>query len=280
MATAAPTAASSTQRTPKISLSDATTKGRNLPSIVILHGVEGIGKSSMFSHGPKPVVLPTETGMETLVDAGQVSGVYLLPQIEEWLDVLALVEELRTAEHDYKMVLLDVLNGFEKLCFAHVCRTLYNNDWGAKGFMAYRQGPISAMTEWRSFLKSLEQLREERKMPIVCLAHTTVRPFKNPEGADYDRYVPAMEKETWEVSKAWADIVLFYNYETVLQDEKATQKTKAKGGTVRRLYTERTAAWDAKNRHGLPAEIAGGNSSQEAYNNFVAAIKAARNGAK
>lgn len=247
---------------------------------MILQGVEGIGKSSMFSHAPNPVALPTETGMETLVDAGQISGIHLLPRIDEWSDALGLVEELRTGKHDFKTLILDVINGFEKLCFAHVCRTLYNNDWGKEGFMAWRQGPISAMTEWRSFLKALEQLREERRMAIVCLAHTAVRPFKNPEGADYDRYVPAMEKETWEVSKAWADIVLFYNYETVLKNEDAKYKTKAKGGTVRRLYLERTAAWDAKNRHGLPAEIAAGSSSQEAYNNFVAAMKTARNGGK
>jgi hypothetical protein len=280
MATVAPTAAPATSNRRKLSLSDATTTGRNLPSIVILQGVEGIGKSSMFSHAPNPVVLPTETGMETLLDAGQIRDITLLPRIDEWLDALDLVEELRTGEHEHKTLILDVMDGFEKLCFAHVCRTLYKNDWGAKGFMAYRQGPVSAMTEWRLFLKAMERLREERRMAIVCLCHTAVRNFKNPEGPDYDRYVPAMEKETWEVSKAWADIVLFYNYETVLQDNDTTRKTKAKGGTVRRLYMERTAAWDAKNRHGLPPEIAAGDSSQEAYNNFVAAMKTARNGGK
>ena len=42
------------------------------------------------------------------------------------------------------------------------------------------------------------------------------------------------------------------------------------------MYTERSAAYDAKNRLGLPGEIEMGNSAAEAWAEFMAAIKAGR----
>jgi hypothetical protein len=53
-------------------------------------------------------------------------------------------------------------------------------------------------------------------------------------------------------------------------------KGKARGGSRRKLYTEHTAAFDAKNRHGLPAEIDGGHGAAEPWANLASALHAAR----
>ena len=98
-------------------------------------------------------------------------------------------------------------------------------------------------------------------MGIIALAHSRVPSFKNPEGPDYDRIVPDLHGKTWALTHKWADSVLYLSYETHVMPAGSDAKGKARGGSRRKLYTEHTAAFDAKNRHGLPAEIDGGAGS-------------------
>jgi hypothetical protein len=70
----------------------------------------------------------------------------------------------------------------------------------------------------------------------------------------YDRYEIKLSKKVAPMVKEWADLILFANYKTRLV-EGADGRKKGRGGKERVLYAERTAAWDAKNRFSLPAEM-------------------------
>ena len=273
-----PTASTAKFQQPKgPSLSDIQLIGRGLPTKLEVQGVQGIGKTSFAFHAPSPLYVVTELGVETLIDAKQISETPFTPRVETWRGLLAILDELATAEHDYKTLVIDTINGVEELCFNYVCNKRFDGDWGVHGFMSYQQGPRSAAVDWRQLLNQLDVLREERRMAIILISHTAVTTFKNPEGADYDRFAPVLSKEIWRLTDAWADIVLFYNYETIVSEKDPTKKGKGRGGgNIRFLYTQRTAAWDAKNRHGLPFEIEAGSSSQETWDNFIAAKKAAQ----
>lgn len=88
---------------------------------------------------------------------------------------------------------------------------------------------------------------------IIMLGHTQVKPYKNPMGEDFDRYVADVHHKTWGVTHKWADAVLFGTFLTIT--EKKNNKVKGIGGTERVLYTERRDAYDAKNRYNMPEEI-------------------------
>lgn len=249
----------------------------------MLHGVEGIGKTSFAASAPKPIVLMAkgETGLETLIDSGQANETAHLPEIQTWSEFRDALESIRTEPHDYKTLVLDTLNGFERLCHEHVCATLFNNDWGPQGFASYAKGYDGSMPDLRMMLSTLDAIRSERKMSILALCHTKVETFKNPEGADYDRYQPELHKFSWGLIRKWADIILFANFYTLVTNEvapkKGSPKGKGSGGTERLMFAERTAAYDAKNRHGLPAELSMGSSGTEAWGNFISAMKAGAN---
>lgn len=257
----------------RMSVSDIQTKGKNLPSRFILHGTEGIGKTSFAAQAPAPIFLMArgETGLETLIDSGRLPDVPHWPEIQSWSDLLGAIEALTTEEHGYKTLVIDTLNGCERLCHEMVCNRDFGGDWGKSGFTSYMTGFEVSLAPWREFLVALDSLREKRRMSVLALCHTKVVSFKNPEGADYDRYAPDMHQKTWSLTHKWADGVLFANFE-VFVDEKGA-RAKGKGGNVRMIYTERTAAYDAKNRHGLPTEISMGTSSQESWDNFKKAIQ-------
>lgn len=265
---------------PKLTLADISTKGSGLPNRYILYAVEKWGKTSLGAKFPAPIFLQSrgETGLETLMDAGLLPETPHFPEITDWETALGAVRLLRESDHKYKTLVIDTANGLERLCHEHVCAKYYNSDWGPNGFAAYGRGYESAATEWRMLLTDLDALRMDRKMTILLLFHAEIKTFKNPEGSDYDRYRPAAHDKTWNLTHKWADVVLFGNYEATVQGDSSNvnRKGKAFGGQIRLLYTQRTAAYDAGNRLGLPVEIEMGNSVDDAWQNFSKAVKEAR----
>lgn len=257
-------------------MADIRTKGQQLPSRMIVHGVEGVGKTSFAANAPAPIVLMSkgETGLETLIDNRQLAETPHFPECMSWSDALGSVESLLTEEHPHKTLVIDTINGLERLCHEHVCQRDYNGDWGKSGFTSYMQGYDVACADWRVLLALLDRLREEKRMGIIGLCHTKVTAFRNPEGADFDRFQPAVHAKTWELTHRWADTVLFANY--YVATEKQDGRNKGKGGQNRVLYTVRHAAYDAKNRAGLPEEIEMGETGKEAWDNFISAVKAGR----
>lgn len=257
-------------------------KGNGLANRYILHAVEGWGKTSFAAQTPRPIFLMIrDTGLETLIENSQLPEIPHFPAIEAWEDLLGALETLRTEPHDFRTVVLDVLNGAERLCHEHVCTRDFNGDWSDKGFEGYKRGYEISLADWRGMLAALDRLRVERKMAVMALCHTKVETFKNPTGPDYDRFQGALYKSTVALTNQWADAVLFGNFEVSVgnvQENKKTGATRGKGmgGKTRVMYCSQDASMVAKNRLGLPDEIEMGDSPQQAWTNFVAALKESR----
>ena len=270
----------------RYTLEDISSSGSALPNRYGLHSIEGFGKSSLVTHAPRPIYMQSrgETGLETLIESGQVKPTPHFPACQNWDDVTAQVRFLINEEHSFKTLVFDALNGFERLLHEHVCTRDFGGDWGDKGFGGYMRGYDVSLADWRLFLNDLDTLRAKRKMIIFVLVHTKVKSFKNPMGADYDRYMPDMNEKTWGLTHKWLDAVFFGNFEVFVQTGNArgpvasdiTRKGKGTGGNIRVLYTQRSAAYDAKNRLGLPEEIEMGSSSSEAWHNLTESIKLAK----
>jgi hypothetical protein len=259
-------------------LADVITTSPGRPSEGVVYGPEGTGKTSLGTYAPRPVFLmsPGETGMQTLLSAGRVPPTAHFPELTSLDAFLGAVEALLDGGHPFRTVVVDTLNGLERLVHEHVCRRDFGGRWGRDGFTAYNTGYEVALADWRAVLDGLERLRRERRMGVLALCHSKIAPFKNPEGPDYDRFTPDLHPKTWGLTHRWADYVLFLNFETHV-DAGRSPRPKGKGGTRRVLYTARTAAYDAKNRHGLPERIDCGDSAAEAWANLAAAMRAARN---
>jgi hypothetical protein len=215
-----------------------------------------------------------DTGLETLVDSGQISDTAHFPEAHTFSEVLSQIDWLANNEHDHLTLVLDTANGTERLCHEEVCARDYRNDWSEKGFLSYKAGYDTSLNDWRLLQHSIDRLREKKKMSVILLSHTLVAPFNSPTTANYDRYKPALYKSTWELTYAWCDICLFFNYH--VETVKEGSKFKGRGGTARVAYCTQTPAFDAKHRHGLPEEIELGSSGKEGWNNFITALKAGK----
>jgi len=269
------TAAAQTKK-PAGMLAQVTKGTRGRPSLIVMHGVEGIGKTSLAAHSPGAVfIMPKgETGLETLIGAGRVPATAHFPELHLWSDLLEAVTQLIEGDHNHRTLVIDTINAAERLCHEHVCREQYGGDWGRSGFANFNQGFETSLAEWRKLLGLCDRLRD-RGVGILLTAHTVVRTHRNPDGADWDRFVPDLHHKTWSITNRQADLVLFANFSDVVYEDGA--RNKAKGSDQDRvLHTVRTAAWDAKNRHGLPDEIEMGANAIEAWQSLSNAMKKTR----
>ncbi len=243
--------------------------------LLVLNAVEGWGKTTAGAGAPKPVILMArnETGYLTLLEGKrvpQVDGAI----IETWESLLATVDDLIENPGDHEFLVLDALGGFEKLCHECVCARDFDNDFGPKGFISYQTGYDVAVNDWLQLLQRLERLRAKTGMSVIFLSHCQIRPFKNPLGADFDRYIADCHQKTWSPTHKWADAVFFGNFFAVVEkDSKKAKKGKGVGGHQRVLYTERRDAYDAKNRYGMAEMITMPDNPADNYAVIDAAIK-------
>ena len=229
--------------------------GSGLPSRTIFHAVEKIGKTSLGANFPNPVFSMTrgEQGLLTLIDNGLIGPTKHFEEAMTWNALLEDVQYLTDFDTGHKTYVLDTLNGAERLCIEHVCRERYNDNLDK--FLAFGKGIESSLQDWLNFLSALDRLRATRRISILALCHTRIKKYGNPQGDDYDRFTPDMHDKFWGLSHKWADVILFGNHQTFAKKDSGSLKAKGLGGTDRVIYTQRSAAFDAGNRVGLPPEI-------------------------
>lgn len=249
----------------------AVPKVQFVPPRLVINAVEGWGKTTVGAYAPGSVILMAkgETGYLTLLGSKRVPERPAV-LIETWDEVLTLLDSLAENDQGAKVIVLDALNGFERLCHQHVCRQDFGGVWGDKGFLSFHKGYEVAVGEWLEMLGRLDVLHGKGKA-ILFLSHSTIRPFGNPEGENFDRYEPDCHRKTWGVTNKWADAVLFGKFVTVLDKQGA--KVKGIGGKARTLCTERSDAYDAKNRYGMAELIEIPNDHTKAWSIIATAIK-------
>jgi hypothetical protein len=199
----------------------------------VIYGRPAVGKTSMAAYATKPIFLmsPGETGLNTLMSSGQLSGEIPNLEIDCWENYLGMIDQLTTEKHGRETLVVDTINGMEKLANVFTCNRDYGGDFGEKGFMSYQSGYRAvAMGAWKESLVALDKLRRERNMLIVLLAHTGAAKVPNPMGVDYQKFAPAFDgRWAWESTYAWADVVLFADFDFDVIKEKGETKGKGRG---------------------------------------------------
>lgn len=218
------------------------------PRRIILYGVDGIGKSTLASHAPKAIFVPTEDGLGN-IDCES------FPHAHSWREVKSHLTTLCNEKHKYKTVVVDSLDWLERLIWTEVC-----DDRGVSSIdeIGYGKGYGAAIQIWEDLLKALNYLRNNRGMGVILIAHAKVVKFENPEGENYDQYALALHKLAAPILREWADEVLFASYKvytTTKEGDFGKEETKAIGGDERILRTREKPFCYAKNRMDLPDEI-------------------------
>jgi len=223
----------------------------------MFYGPEGVGKSSLLADVPDILLLDVEGGSDNIdvprymfrdEDGGHVARTY-----REVTDAIADLNA--HPGHGHKYLGIDTVDALEALIHKHVCEVHGKSSIEAFGF---GKGYQVALDEARRLLESLDQLRS-KGVGVVLVGHSIVKTFKNPEGEDFDRYQLRVHDKLGGLVKEWCDVVGFIRFDggaAKLKGDESQSKRARGWATNRRLVAvAREAAWDAKSRLSLPAEI-------------------------
>lgn len=213
------------------------------PPRIMMIGVEGVGKSTAGASMPNPLFICSENGLV----GPQFDNVSSFNP-SSWADILAVLDEIAANKTEFKSIVIDTLDWVEPMLYAHVCA---NQGKGCKNIedFGYGKGYIVAQQEARQLITRLEKLNS-MGFYIMILCHSQIKTFQNPVGENYDRYEPKVNLKIAGLFKEWCDTILFAQFDSFTRKE--GMKAKAYGGQARIVQTTHSAAWDAKNRYGLP----------------------------
>lgn len=234
------------------------------PKRYMLYGADGTGKTTLAANAPDPIFLDIEGGSNDVEVArypfhdGTEGHV---PQ--NFSQVLDAIADLTAAPHSYRTLVIDTADSLESLLWSWMIARdndpsvmKRENPLNQIEDYGYGKGFNRAIDVWRDLCVKLDRLRSARSMEIVLLAHAQIKNFKNPEGADYDRWIPAMNEKASGFLKGWCDIVgRVCHEETTTEKKSKFDKVKGLSTGTRLIRLAHSAAFDAKGRGNLPDEI-------------------------
>lgn len=234
---------------------------------VVVYGPEGIGKTTFAASFPDPLFIDSEGGTYHL-------DVARFGRPSTWQMLMEQIAWARDNASPGSTLVVDTLDWAERLCAEHVCR-----DQGLDGIEAagYGKGYVYVKEAFAKMLDALSDVAE-RGVNVVCTAHACISKFEPPDSeAPYDRWSlklnDSKRSSVAAIVKEWADALLFANYKTSIE----VQDGKARAVSSRRvLFCNHSAAFDAKNRWGLPNEAPFAFESVAAH---IAGAAGARQGA-
>lgn len=218
---------------------------RKRPFFIGIHGAAGVGKTTFASNAPKPLFLATEQGTDQL-DVARID-------IETWFDFIKTLKDISETEHEYKTVIIDSIDHLEIKI-----HKLVASDQGKKSIedIGYAKGYIFALDYWYKMLDEIERIRK-KGINVILIAHSIIKKMSDPVvGEAYDRYELKLHAKARDLITESMDALLFAKNEVLISKDSATKKVTALGDGKRILFTEYRPGYEAKNRYGLPSEMA------------------------
>ncbi|MDY2945241.1 MAG: ATP-binding protein [Lachnospiraceae bacterium] len=220
------------------------TKGKvNRAQKTVIYGPEGIGKTSLASCFPDPLIIDTEGGTAHM-------DVRRIEKPATWEELLSIIREVAATPGICKTLVIDTADWAEQLVTTYLCNKYKQNSIESFG---YGKGYTYLAEEFAKLLAACD-LVIAAGIHVVITAHAKMRKFEQPdEMGAYDRWELKLSKQVAPLLKEWADFLFFCNYQTFVVTTE-TNTAKAQGGK-RVIYTTHHPAWDAKTREPLPEVI-------------------------
>lgn len=232
---------------------------RARPRRTLFYGQHGIGKSSWAAGSPSPFFIQCEEGLDDIGPA----RTDLQTSVQEVEDSLAYLSE---APHDFKTVVIDTLDWYEKLIWQLVAK---NNKVSSIDEIPFFRGYGYCLPFWEQFLRCLDFLLKTRGMNVILLAHAKIQRFQDPKSDGYDRYEPALHKKVCATLQEWCDEVLFGGVDVAVITKEAgfgKERSRAVDTNQRVVFTCEMPTHLAKRRIPMDDKI---EMTWAAYQQFI-----------
>lgn len=262
------------------------TTGKSFSGVrVVIAGQEKMGKTTICSFTPAPLLIPLEVGFAGVA----IPKVPMLQTFQETLDLVAeITQTAQQGKFPYKTLIFDSATALEKQIHDHVLRLDSSYKLGGAKTMTmesahggYGKAYTMANMLFDNFLKSLDVLSVYGGINIVFTCHVFSSQITDPTSGVYDSWDLLLHSpknaKTYgkrEIITQWADVIGFL-YEpmyVVTSDGKAGMSKGVSQNKGRVLAVSRTPAYTAGNRYGMTGEISIPPPPQNGWNYFADAL--------
>jgi hypothetical protein len=240
---------------------------------MVICGMGGAGKTTTAAHAPGAfffrdaleggIVVARERKMVP-ADVGDL--VYT-----SWEDLLEKVALFAKRKHDYQTLVLDATTGIQRAGFDWTCEHKFGNDMDR--FNDYSKGPKNFADKY--FPAILDGLLEcqDAGINIIIIAHSVVKPYKNPDGPDFDTYIPDLEAYAWQRLYRWVEASIFIHNQMSVEEERGRKTRKAAGNYDKLCIVDWSPKFMmAKNWYKVAGPLECGESAEEAWANIAEAF--------
>lgn len=246
-----------------INLSQLTTPSGQRPIIVTLFGEGGTGKTTLAAMFPKPVIIRTEDGTQSLQGN---DNVHLFPLANSTKDVLDAIEALATQEHDFKTLVIDSITQLATMIEHEIVQA----DPKAKSINqaggGYGAGYSTASEMHRQIREWAGALAYEKGMNVVFIGHADTETMDLPDMDQYTRYSVRLHKKSLPHYTDNVDAVCMVRLKTFTREGSGDKKRAISTGE-REIICHPQAASVTKNRFNitdpLPFTFDGGNPFEQ-----------------
>jgi hypothetical protein len=212
------------------------------PPRMLVYGPEGIGKSSFSAELPRPITIDYDHGVDEV-------AIDRLRGPDTWEESLALIHAIAETPSGYESLVIDTIDPLERKAVDSVLRLNKKKDlseftWGA--------GYSAVTTQWKLLLAELD-LARANGMTVLLLGHSQIRQAHDPQLGEFDAVGSALGKSAWNITKQWADLVGFANFDAALHQGEKSSRIIVTG--QRMLFTTRGSGFEAKNRYSIDRPI-------------------------
>jgi hypothetical protein len=217
------------------------------PPIILLYGVDGIGKSTLAAEFPDAVYLRTKG--ERVPKGVNIPGM----EITSFIKMEDTLDALLKDDHKFKWVIIDSLDGFEPLVWDETCYRINKKSIEELG---YGKGYVEADEEWGAFSDLVFEL-QAAGIGVLILAHPAIERFESPMSEPYNRFTIKIHKRANAIMRERADIVAFMNWKVQMKstEERGGRKASHAEGKEREILVTGSPSFDAKNRYAMPNSI-------------------------
>ena len=206
-----------------------------------LYGTGGIGKTTLLSLAPSPVLLDIGTGSGHM-DVPRVGG------IDTWQDMMDCLNS--DVLDDYATIGIDDLSKAEEMSIAHVISHVPHEKGKSVNCIEDYGWGKGLGHNYDNFLHLFaacdRHIRAGRN--VLLVAHDCTASVPNPGGEDYIRYEPHLQAPSSGKNSIrerfiqWCDHLLFIGYDVYSEDG------KGRGSGTRTIYTQEMPTHRAKSR--------------------------------
>lgn len=225
-------------------------KPADRPIIATILGDSGLGKTSLASTFPKPIVMRAEDGLQAIPSEHRPDALPIISSVDDvWEQFTALINE----DHEYQTLVLDSVTALERLFIQYVIDSDPKKPKSINQANGGYGAGLGAVATLHQRVRRAAGILNDKGMHIVFIAHADTETIELPDSDPYTRYTLRLGKKSTAPYVDDSDLVGFLRLVTYTHGDGERKKAVSDGS--RELVCNASASNVSKNRFGITEPV-------------------------